>query len=350
MLPILDRVMLWTDKEKIEEILQLDPVNSVFLTGLRRLCYGNDALKIFNEVFYQLTRMVYERPLPQDLPRYEDMVKNSMGGDKYIDVVMSMCYFLILLFNKYRLTFNIYFVDDIKITYEKSSAWRIFRTCYHILRNRGINVSYYFEPKPCNADDLKDVFIDWNTITCNYELSSIDHVLSLWPEGEQRRTIALMIEESIGGAATRKKVKSDLVILRNYFRKYHDNEDDLSLSIEERLRIALLKLQASNTPSQKMLTIEEAESMVEENLINLVNCAIKLGTEETKMLDHILRKKYWGTDKYPKLFNLLTEYIDHPEKRNEIFIALEEMVDALRRGYNLNIGSIILDNHGNINQ
>lgn len=345
MLPILPREMLWTDKQTMDEFFELDPINHVFFEGFNHISTDIDALKVFNEVYYQLTRMAYERPVPNQLPQYVCDVRRDIGSDDGVVIVMTMCYFHILLFNASRRPFNMYFVGEIKNAYDDYTTWVEFRKCYHRLRKKYSHVNYFFEPKPVPADELRNLFVNWLIITRNFELSSIEHVLRLWPEGEERQKVALMIEDSIGGAATRKKVNSDLVMLRQYFRKYHEGADEQSLSLEDRLRIALRKqlsvYESKDSPLPKMISIEEAEKMVEENLIGIVESAISLGLEETKNLDYVLRKKYWGTDKYPQLFKVLDDYVQHPEKKSEIMKALLEMVELIRNvdGVSININN-----------
>ena len=80
MLPLLPRQMLWTDLKMMDEFFELDPLNEsfyeVFVT-LREEPFDvqTDGVKVFNEVYYQVTRMVYEHPLPIDLPKYINEIK-----------------------------------------------------------------------------------------------------------------------------------------------------------------------------------------------------------------------------------------------------------------------------------
>lgn len=69
----------------------------------------------------------------------------------------------------------------------------------------------------------------------------------------------------------------------------------------------------------------------EELLTKIVQQSIRLGVEVTTHVDHVLRKVYWGTNKFPKHFEWLDEYIAHPETQNSIFEAIKELSEKMMK-------------------
>ena len=69
----------------------------------------------------------------------------------------------------------------------------------------------------------------------------------------------------------------------------------------------------------------------EELLTKIVQQSIRLGVEVTTHVDHVLRKVYWGTNKFPKHFEWLDEYIAHPESQSSIFEAIKELTEKMEK-------------------
>ena len=68
-----------------------------------------------------------------------------------------------------------------------------------------------------------------------------------------------------------------------------------------------------------------------ELLTKIVQQSIRLGVEVTTHVDHVLRKVYWGTNKFPKHFEWLDEYIAHPESQSSIFEAIKELTEKMEK-------------------
>ena len=69
----------------------------------------------------------------------------------------------------------------------------------------------------------------------------------------------------------------------------------------------------------------------EELLTKIVQQSIRLGVEVTTHVDHVLRKVYWGTNKFPKHFEWLDEYIAHPESQSSIFETIKELTEKMEK-------------------
>ena len=89
----------------MDDFFKLEPLNEkffdVFVT-LREEPFDihSDEVKVFNEVYYQITRMYYENPMPDDLQNYVSDIKANLGWSYSAELVMSMAYFMIANCNK----------------------------------------------------------------------------------------------------------------------------------------------------------------------------------------------------------------------------------------------------------
>ena len=138
MTPILPREMLWTDKETMDEFFELDPINEdfyeVFVT-FREEPFGVqlDAVKVFNEVYYQVTRMVYEHTLPADLPKFVNDIKANLGWSYGARLVISMGYFLFLLSDSTKNPINRLTMSRISLNYHHYPYWLPLKELYERL-------------------------------------------------------------------------------------------------------------------------------------------------------------------------------------------------------------------------
>lgn len=202
MLPILPREMLWTDKVRMEEFFDLDPINLDFYEEFMRLQNSPEAarmedLKIFNEVYYQVTRIVFERPLPAQLITYVTDIKANIGWYSGAEMVMSMAYFLIVLMDKHERPLNKFFTRAIYQRFGRCVFWKPFKHCFERLKKEKRQLTYHFNPHPQDVVDLSSFYIDWRTITQNYDTSAVINVLNLWEDKGDRRLVLRLIRESL---------------------------------------------------------------------------------------------------------------------------------------------------------
>lgn len=202
MTPILPRQMLWKDKQTIDEFFELDPVNEDFFDVFVSLCeepfaLQADEVKVFNEVYYQVTRMVFEHPLPTDLPKYISDIKANIGWNYSAELVMSMAYYLISLIEKHERPLNKFFTKAVNERFGGCLFWKPFKHRFEKLRKEKRTVKYSFLPQPVEVEWLKDKYVHWNTITCNYDLLCIEKVINLWKSIDDKREVAVMINDSV---------------------------------------------------------------------------------------------------------------------------------------------------------
>lgn len=202
MKPILPREMLWTDKKTMDEFFELEPLNKELYEEFTALqgepfSVNEDAVKVFNEVYYQLTRMMFEHPMPSDTERYETDIKANLGWNHSAALVMTMIYFIRTLNANCIISLNRFFFNNIEETYGESMYWQKFQHRLKRLKSNMVGMKYKFRPLPRPVSYFTDVYLNWNIITRRYDLGAIEYVLNLWISPLERKTIAEMIIESM---------------------------------------------------------------------------------------------------------------------------------------------------------
>lgn len=186
----------------MEEFFNLDPINENFyevFVKLRERPFAEteDAVKVFNEVYYQVTRMVYEHPMPTDIGKYVSDIKANLGWRYSADLVMTMSYFLISLIVKHKRPLNNLFRKRINDEIDGCLYWEPFNNLYKKLSARGQYVKYQFKPNPCEPSVLPQLYVNWGEITHDYDLSALDHVMHLWISEAEREDVAGVISDSM---------------------------------------------------------------------------------------------------------------------------------------------------------
>lgn len=226
MLPILPRELLWREVESMDEFFEMEPVNLEFYEVFIKLrnepfSVSQDAVKVFNEAYYQLTRMVYEHPMPTDLKKYAADIKTNLGWSYSDTLVMSMVYFLDALRNNKEYPLNKFFLQKVKEAYGGPMYWLPFKQRTERLKRKRTRLEYDFRPRPFPPSYFKTVYVNWNAITQRDDLSCIKHVLNLWDRIEDKQEIANMILEGmcIGGLNHPQGMECNQVrrFLNNYF-------------------------------------------------------------------------------------------------------------------------------------
>ncbi len=202
MIEKLPRQMLWSDFKTIDRFYKIEPLNKRFHDALKTIALSlfdekKDDIMVFNEVYYQLTRMAYERALPTDLQRYETDIRQGMGSNDGVDLVMSMAYHIMSLVVKDSRLFNSFLLLTIKEKYEKCSNWKPFSNLYTRLSKGKRRVSYDFKPRPVPAKELTEKYVHWQEITGDYNAGALLEILSLWNSKEDKRLLFEMISSSV---------------------------------------------------------------------------------------------------------------------------------------------------------
>ena len=168
-----------------------------------------DEVKVFNEVYYQVTRMVFESPSPIDLDTYVNDIKANMGWNYSAELVMSMAYFLLSLIDKKTRPLEKFFTKAINDRFWGCMYWKPFKHRFETLKKLKKSVRYKFEPCPNDVKDLHDKFFNWQSITRNFDVGCMAQVLNLWKNEDDQKEIAKMIVATVTYGSMLKRNDAD---------------------------------------------------------------------------------------------------------------------------------------------
>lgn len=193
--------LVWYDFKTIDWFYKIEPLNKRFHEVLKTIAISlfeiRDDTKVFNEVYYQMTRMAYERALPTDLQRYEKEIREDMGSNDGVNLVMSMAYHIMSLVDKDSRKFNSFLLLTIKERYEKCPYWEPFSTLYTRLSKGKRRLKYDFQLRPFPANLLSEEYINWQEITGDFNAGAILEILNLWNNDEDKKLLLEMISTSV---------------------------------------------------------------------------------------------------------------------------------------------------------
>lgn len=194
--------MLWTDFNTIDKFYNMEPLNTHFHEVLKTIQISpfeekKDDAKIFNEVYYQLTRMAYERAMPSDLHKYVVDIRGNIGLSYGVELVMTILYFLMSLTDKNSRQFNSFLLLTIKEWYKKSIYWKPFSKLYRSLSKGKKKLGYDFTPNPVPVKELARDYISWQELTNNYNGGTVLEIINLWKNQDDKETLANMILASV---------------------------------------------------------------------------------------------------------------------------------------------------------
>ena len=247
MKPKLPRTLLWTDKTSMEEFLR-EPINERlydFYLELKnaRWHFGqdNNALLLFNEIYYQLTKIEYENNPDFNMDEYTQEIDDKIGKKHSIIFVYKL-FFAFLLLRQNNSNVARLFQDYVFFRYNRTWDERTNSALRSIMEE---DEEYQVElrPTPCRVNDLKVEELHWDEITNEFNPSSIKEVLNLWPYKEEKLKVLNLIESAYK-RISRRSVKIDNIM--NYIRVSGDffsnlyselgNNDGTAAAIEEYMK------------------------------------------------------------------------------------------------------------------
>ena len=262
--------MLWSDFITIDRFYKIEPLNSQFHEVLKTIKISpfeekKDDTKVFNEVYYQMTRMAYERAMPSDLKKYVIDIRGNIGLSYGVELVMSMLYFMMSLVDKNSRIFNSFLLLTIKEWYKKSSYWKPFNTLYKKLNKSKDKVKYDFTPHPVSAKELAKDYIPWQKLTNNYNGGAVLEIISLWENQDDKETLANMILTSVNFKTPKQQNlyldQVNTVLKEHVFEK--ENQSNESSELENRLKeldSKVLILEREKTALQNKVNEQASEN------------------------------------------------------------------------------------------
>ena len=254
MIPNLPRPLLWTEKSSLEEFIEDDPINVWFQGCYSELPYSLTSrvgeLKFFNEVYYQLTRICYEHPQPEDLSRYAASIEEDLGWVFSVDLVMSMMYF----YARYRGLLHSdpinHFFRCVWRRYSNSEFWGSFsqsRKVPDIYGHHRMEISWDREPStlyplnPCPIlpEELIEAKFDWSALTQDYHPDVVNEVINLWNKDDDKQVVRIKIcpEEDGGGQLLLGKLLQERARTRELEAQVEELEQE-KMKLEELLERA----------------------------------------------------------------------------------------------------------------
>lgn len=201
MKPKLPRELLWTDLKTMDEFYELEPITEQFYDVYYQICRKQkpsniSAVDVFNEVFYQITSMVYMRNVIH-IDGYVAEIKEDLQWEHGENLIMTMIHFLLSLDMNSNRLLSTYLNAQIVEKYSNCSYWEVFRFCAEDIHRRGGRLTHNFRPIPWSVFSFIIVQFNWGKITCNYDINRIEEILNLWPSIQEKQIIATIIYKQI---------------------------------------------------------------------------------------------------------------------------------------------------------
>lgn len=287
MKPKLPRALLWTDKTSMEDFLK-EPVNEKLYECylyIKRSTLNDDGLKrplkLFNEIYYQLTRLEYENDFNFDIDRYIQDIKANIGSLHSSKFVLRIMYaFLAIRENNPRISIFFFKILSDRLF----QAYVNVNTCIMYFPNNFLKKRYVVDlaPKPLNIKDLDGELLRWDEITNNFNSSSIKEVLNLWNSNEEKINVLHMIEDAYMRTRRRvvrfkeDKLYSPLMADYNFFS---DLYSELG-SKEEHFNIAAEKVPL---PSPSFVELEEENYNLKKKIAHLESDNERMRSESNSL-------------------------------------------------------------------
>ena len=311
--------MLWSDFSTIDRFYKIEPLNTQFHEVLKTIKISpfeekKDDTKVFNEVYYQMTRMAYERAMPSDLKKYVVDIRGNIGLSYGVELVMSMLYFMMSLVDKNSRLFNSFLLLTIKEWYKKSTYWKPFNTLYKKLNKGKDKLNFDFTPHPVSAKELAKDYVPWQELTNNYDGGSVLEIINLWENQDDKEALANMILTSVNFKTPKQQNlylnQINTVLKEHVFER--ESQSNESSGLENRLKeldSKVLILEREKTALQNKVNEQASEykrikALLDKKkqdgearkftLVEIVNyCKSNLTSEEAKeiliMLNKLLR-------------------------------------------------------------
>lgn len=200
MKPKLTRNLLWQDKT-MGELIAASPMNIELHEVYKELVALEDveiipAERIFNEVYYQCTRIVYENNPEPDFEAVELDIKANVGTKMVSRLVYRMMYALLT-----ARAGNTGEVEAVRKSLEifsdmvtRNNHFKKFVTRYNQKSRKQIVV---LTPNPVAADALKYQNVDWKEVTCGFDQEAIEMIVGLWSSKAEKKKVISYIQRCV---------------------------------------------------------------------------------------------------------------------------------------------------------
>jgi len=176
----------------------------------------SDEVKLFNEMYYQMTRFIYEEPEIEKYKEYKECIIRDMGWHGYSDLVLVMMYTYFRIREKQPKPFMQIFMAYM----EKNFGWSYYWP--HFINFTSSILRYppsKFDPKvphPVPAKELIGEKLDFEKITCSHNFESIQEIVNLWTDEKDKKIMAKILLDDV----------------RKYSSSYIKNHDEIKNWLE----------------------------------------------------------------------------------------------------------------------
>lgn len=263
MKPILPRPLLWTEVRTMDEFINDDIVTFSLYDIVNSLPpelfpKGKDNVKLFNEMYYQMTRIYYEEPKMKDYSKYIKSIVSDMGWNGSADLVLIMIYTYIRIKDLHPKPTILTFCNYIEAVFSYSDYWPYFITfTSNILRFPPSK----FDPRvphPVSPREMAELKLDYETITLDYNLEPIIELVKLWSNLEEKKVVAIMLRNHLNKFKSSYIINQDEII--NWLNFVID-EENTRQTIVLKNEIASLKEQLlqMNLSTESNIEVEALE-------------------------------------------------------------------------------------------
>lgn len=361
MIPNLPRPFLWTEIETLDKFFLEEPVTlglyHIITESLSELDEKIDAIKLFNEMFYQLTRIYYEESTYVDYPEYVNDIKANLGWSFSADLVMTMIYTYFRIKDKDCPPSAAMLLGYIKMNQSFKPFWKKFRYLRSSVAGYSRSNIDPKKPHPLPARKLQGIYIDFNKITNGYKFDRIKEILNLWQNNDDKKIIARKLYRDVK-MFTKPTYVNRLEILQ-YLRSFFPEEIiHHNIMVREELNINSYELPPQNNDEDELEQLREEKRTLQGRIEELDKEIERLNTllakqENNKgknrkftlvqIADYSKNCVEWNDVKY--IVAMLNKLIrdDANKEENEIVDSIEEEFKKRIGGstFNEKVGQVI---------
>lgn len=195
MKPKLPRALLWTDKTSMDDFLResinMELYNFYMLQRKQTPYYlRNNPIKIFNEIYYQLTKIEYESVFDISFKELKQDIKANLGLWQTGVLVFNMMHVFLYLIDRKSTTLRL-FEKNLK---EYIADYNGGETVFAFEKELKHSFTTHLYPHPCDVKELNSMLLPWDDITNDFNRESIEEIIKLWPSKEDKNEVLHMIE------------------------------------------------------------------------------------------------------------------------------------------------------------
>lgn len=281
MKPVLPRILLWQDLDLLE--MQSEPLFDELCEVLRdinnyRLEKIPQTAVVFNEVYYQSTRLIYENKPDPDLGMLELDVKANVGSKSTAEIVFRLIFCLLTARKDNSINIDKFLLNIFSYYGMNSEPGKKF-SVFIQKHKKGIKHYMSFTPRPVKAGMLSYQGLNWDKITSNYNFEVIEEIVNLWSE-EDRVAVINDIERAYQSYKLYVKATYALNNPKENQPIEYDNEPNFNV-LRDRVRDCekVLVDAKNHFPIERTPTFSEQLKERDEEIITLKKANIELRSQ-----------------------------------------------------------------------